>query len=63
MGITKKSFGVTKAGEQATLYTEEDGAGMKISRSDFGAGTVGMIVPECNKKVVDGNLGYDKLSG
>ena len=63
MGITKKSFGVTKAGEQATLYTMENAAGMKVSVSDFGAVIVDIIVPDRNKNFVDVNLGYDNVSG
>ena len=63
MGITKKSFGVTKVGEQATLYTMENAAGMKVSVSDFGAVIVDIIVPDRNKNFVDVNLGYDNVSG
>ncbi len=63
MGITKKSFGVTKAGEKATLYTMENKNGMKVSVSDFGAVIVEIIVPDREGKFADVNLGYDDVSG
>jgi len=63
MGITKKSFGVTKAGERATLYTMENAGGMKVSVSDFGAVIVEILVPDRNGNFADVNLGYDDVSG
>ncbi len=63
MGITKKSFGVTKAGEKATLYTMTNKNGMKVSVSDFGAVIVDIIVPDREGKFADVNLGYDNVAG
>lgn len=63
MGITKKSFGVTKAGEKTTLYTMTNKNGMKVSVSDFGAVIVDIIVPDREGKFADVNLGYDDVSG
>ena len=37
MGITTKSFGKTKKGEEAKLYILENKNGMKAVFSDFGA--------------------------
>ncbi len=63
MSITRKSFGTTKAGEKATLYTMTNANGMKVSVTDFGANIVEIIVPDRNGKMDDVNLGYDSVSG
>lgn len=63
MGITKRSFGVTKAGAKTMLYTMENKNGMKVSVSDFGAVIVEIIVPDREGKLADVNLGYDDVSG
>ena len=63
MGITKRSFGVTKTGEKATLYTMKNAGGMEVSVSDFGAVIVDILVPDRNGNFTDVNLGYDDVSG
>lgn len=63
MGVTKKSFGVTKDGEKATLYTMTNKNGMKVSVSDYGAVIVDIIVPDREGKFADINLGYDSVTG
>ncbi len=63
MKITKKSFGVTKNGEKATLYTMENSKGMKVSVTDYGASIVHIIVPDRNGKMEDVALGYDDVRG
>ena len=45
MKITKTSFGVTKNGEKATLYTMENANGMKVSVTDYGAT---IVKPACD---------------
>lgn len=63
MGITKKAFGTTKAGEEAVLYTMENKNGMKVSVTDFGANIVEIIVPDRDGNLADVNLGYDDVRG
>lgn len=63
MGVIKKNFGVTKAGEKATLYTMTNRNGMQVSVSDFGAVIVEIITPDRDGKLADVNLGYDNVSG
>ena len=50
MGITTKSFGKTKKGEEAKLYVLENKNGMKAVFSDFGAVLVQLWVPDKNGK-------------
>ncbi|TAH75049.1 MAG: galactose mutarotase [Anaerolineaceae bacterium] len=63
MKITQKSFGRTKSGEDATLYTVTNNNGMKISFTDFGANIVSIIVPDREGNMADVALGYKNLLG
>ena len=63
MSITKSSFGKTKDGREATLYTLENKNGMKVTVSDFGAVIVNIIVPDRNGNFEDVALGYDSVTG
>ena len=63
MKITKTSFGTTKNGEKATLYTMENSKGMKVSVTDYGATIVHIIVPDRDGKMADVSLGYDDVKG
>ncbi|MBP3609186.1 MAG: galactose mutarotase [Lachnospiraceae bacterium] len=63
MKITKTSFGTTKNGEKATLYTMENSNGMKVSVTDYGATIVHIIVPDRDGKMADVSLGYDDVKG
>lgn len=63
MAITKRSFGVTKRGEEATLYTLENSKGMKAEVTDYGANLVNLFVPDKNGKVEDVVLGFDSVEG
>lgn len=63
MKITKRSFGTTKNGEKATLYTMENSNGMKVSVTDYGACIVNIIVPDRNGNMADVALGYDDVKG
>lgn len=63
MATTTKSFGTTKAGEKATLYTMKNKNGMVVSVSDFGAVIVDIIVPDKNGKMADVNLGFNSVTG
>ena len=61
MNISKKVFGVTKNGEQASLYTIQNANGMEAVVTDFGAILVSLIVPDKNGVKKDLVLGYDRL--
>lgn len=63
MMITQKSYGMTKNGEEATLYTITNCNGMKVSFTDFGAHIVSIIVPDAKGDLADVNLGYENLAG
>ena len=63
MKISKKSFGTTKKGEQATLYVLENSNGMQVTVTDYGACVVNVLVPDRNGKLADVALGYDDVRG
>ncbi|MBQ8822492.1 MAG: galactose mutarotase [Lachnospiraceae bacterium] len=63
MAITKRSFGVTSKGEEATLYTLENSKGMKADVTDYGAILVNLYVPDKNGKAEDVVLGFDSVEG
>lgn len=63
MAVTVEKFGMTKNGETASLYTLENGNGMKAVVSDFGAVLVKLFVPDKNGTMQDVVWGYDKVSG
>lgn len=62
MGITKKSFGTTKNGEESTLITMENANGMKVSCSDYGALIVDVIVADSKGEYADVALGFDNVN-
>ncbi|MBR6019752.1 MAG: galactose mutarotase [Lachnospiraceae bacterium] len=63
MNVSKASFGKTKDGQEAFLYTMENDKGMKVTVSDFGAVIVNIIVPDRNGNFEDVALGYDSVTG
>lgn len=63
MKIAQKSFGKTKQGEEATLYTITNEHGMKVTFTDYGAHIVDIIVPDAKGNLADVNLGFENLSG
>lgn len=63
MAITKRSFGVTAKGEQATLYTFANTKGMKVAVTDYGATLVSLFVPDKCGNIEDVILGYDSVRG
>lgn len=63
MKISQRSFGKTKNGEEATLYTVENSNGMKVTFTDFGANIVSIIVPDAKGNLTDVGLGFDNLAG
>lgn len=63
MSIKKHSFGTTKDGQTATLYTLINKKGMSVSLTDFGANIVNVIVADKKGKFDDVVLGYDNVTG
>lgn len=60
--IKKESFGKTKNGEQATLYTLQNKDGVKVKISDYGATLVSFIIPRlCGGEELDIVLGFDSV--
>ena len=59
--MRKETFGVTKDGKTASLYTLENSKGMKAVVTDFGAILVRLIVPDHAGKCADVVMGYDTL--
>lgn len=59
----KKSFGITKDGQEATLFSMENKRGMTVTVSDYGATLVSLLVPDSGGNLRDVVLGYDDVSG
>lgn len=54
-------FGITKKGQEATLYTLKNSKGMEITVSDFGAVLTKVLIPDSVGKKRDVVLGYGSL--
>lgn len=63
MAILKETWGTTKKGEQASLYTLENANGMKAVVSDFGAVLVKLFVKDKDGNLRDVVWGYDTVAG
>lgn len=63
MSVTLKSFGKTKDGKEAKLYTLENKNGMSVSVTNYGVNIVNVIVPDKNGKKDDIVLGYETIEG
>lgn len=59
MALKKRNFGVE--GQEATLYTLENGNGMKAEVTNYGANLVNLFVPDKNGVVEDVVLGFDSV--
>ena len=57
------SFGMTSKGEEARLFTIQNGKGMEIKVSDYGAALVQVRVPDKEGRLLDVVLGYDEVQG
>lgn len=57
------SFGFTKDGKEAKLYTLENKNGIKAYVTDYGAALVRLIVPDRTGALRDVVLGYDDAAG
>ena len=63
VSITKKSFGKTPDGEEATLYTLTNAKGLVMSMTDYGATVVSLETPDKDGKLANINLGFDSVAG
>lgn len=63
MAVTTKSFGSTKEGKAATLYTMTNANGVIAEVTDYGAILVNLLVPDKKGNVADVVLGYDTIDG
>ena len=62
MSVSKKKFGSTVSGQEATLYIIKDKSGMSVKVSDFGATVVSVTVPDRDGNEKDVVLGYDSVT-
>ena len=58
-----RDFGMNSKGEKATLYTFENGNGIVMEVSDFGASLYSLLVPDKEGNPCDVVLGYDNPIG
>ncbi|MCM1246634.1 MAG: galactose mutarotase [Roseburia sp.] len=63
VSVKTEKFGVTKEGEEVTLFTLENKNGMRADLIDFGANVVRLFVPDQNGKLDDVVLGFDDVAG
>ena len=56
-------FGITKKGEQASLYTLKNSNHVTIKVTDYGATLVSLLVPSKDGQLKDVVLGYDNVTG
>lgn len=63
MAFIKETFGQTKDGQTAYLYTITNDNGMTAKFTDFGAILVALEVPDSYGNACDVVLGFDKLEG
>ena len=61
-GLTIQPFGQTLSGEQTQLFALENGAGLALAVTDYGARVVSLLVPNENGDQVDVVLGFDRVS-
>ena len=61
--MKKENFGQTAKGEQASLYTMENAAGMELKLTDYGASLVSLKVKDRTGEKRDVVLGYDDVEG
>ena len=59
--LTKKQFGITKDGEQASRYIVKNNFGLELEVSDFGALILAIRVPDKTGVHSDVVLGFDTL--
>lgn len=62
MNIQKESFGVTREGLQVSRYVLNNGNGMEVHFTDYGANIIKIIVADKDGHLDDIALGYDSIS-
>ncbi len=60
--VSLRSFGETKNGEKATIYTLTNKNGLKAEITDYGGTVVRLITPDRNGNMADIALGFDNLA-
>lgn len=63
MEIKSESFGQTREGQEATLYTLTNANGIVVKITDFGATITSILTPDKNGKMGDVALGFDSMQG
>ena len=59
--IERVKFGTTKEGTEASIYILENGNGMHVQVSDFGALILTVMISDKNGYIKDITLGFDEL--
>lgn len=62
MAVNKVSFGKTKTGEEASLFSITNKNGMEVQVTDYGVNIVGILLPNDDGTKTDVVLGYDTLA-
>ncbi len=63
MSVSRKSFGETPDGEEASLYILANANGMKVKVTDYGGTVTEIHAPDREGNFGDVVLGYDSLAG
>lgn len=63
MGITSRSFGRTKEGQEALLYTLNNKNGLSVEITNYGGIITSLLTPDKNGEFTDITLGFDNLEG
>ena len=63
MSVSRKSFGETPDGEEASLYVLANANGMKVKVTDYGGTVTAIHAPDRDGKFGDVVLGYNSLAG
>lgn len=61
--MEQRTFGITKKGEQASLYALKNSNHVTMKVTDYGAALVSLLVPSKDGQMKDVVLGYDDVTG
>lgn len=61
--MEQRTFGITKKGEQASLYALKNSNHVTMKVTDYGAALVSLLVPSKDGQLKDVVLGYDDVTG
>ena len=59
--MSKKAFGTTSKGVEASLYEISNGSGVRVFLTDYGAAVVSIFVKDRDGNERDVILGYDNV--